>query len=1140
MPKTIYASNLDELYKQLNIAPNHNKLLDDLFKETDLEVIDPADVHASVKHAIGQVPGKLTIKPPVKVMLAVLLDYTTIDGEQLEVWVSTKQQAIYSSNDFTDNWADHLVSQFNAASEEAKLRGSGWSEGKVLQIKLRQTKFAPIIGKSYIPLPKELSAKKAVLNIKNADNRCFMWCVLAKLHHVTKNAERVSNYEPYRNELNFHGIDFPVSLNQIDLFESQNAPITVNVCTWSEEDNLQPLRVSKKAPMIGDALTNHVDLLLVSDGITNHYTLIRSMSRLLKYTTANHGKQEVCRKCLVRISSIEAAAKHRELCYSSVESQTKLITPIAGSKVQFKNWKKLQKSPYIVYADFESLIVPYQGATPKQLPKTVLVNNHQVCSYAFIIVRSDGKHSEPELYRGPDAAKHFLERMTQVRNHYSNELNLSEIIMTPEDQEAYVSATTCWICDKEFKATEDLKVRDHDHISGKFRGAAHNNCNLQLKFEPKTWKLPIFFHNLRGYDSHLIFQAVTGEYKARCIAQSSEKYMTFTLNSLSFYDSAQHLMGTLESLGNSLTSCPITQQYFDPTLVRKGVYPYEYMNSWERFNEDALPPKGAFFSSLKGKDISDDDYQHAKAAWKKLKCQTMGDYHDAYLLADVCLLADVFENYRKTCMKHYSLDPGHYISAPGMSWDAFLRFTGVQIDLLSDLLMLQMIERGLRGGISMASHNYCKANNKYLDDYDPSKPSNYIMYLDANNLYGWAMCQSLPLRDFKMLPGPFDTKEFLKTLGQMTPDQSFGIIVEVDLEYPHHLHDLHNDYPLAAESLKVSKTEPPKLVPNLNNKTKYVCHYRLLQFYLRHGLKVTAVHRIIMFDQKQFMKPYIMKNTDLRTKATDPSEKDFFKLMNNSCFGKTMENPHKRKDVKLVTRENEAIKLASKPNYQDFRRFHDSLFGLMMKKLKVNLDKPVFIGFTVLELSKLLMLEFLYDYFKPLYPESRVLYTDTDSFILDVPTEDMYKDLKTEVKKEQDSWYDTSDYPKDSPLHSSVNKKVIGKMKDEMNGTIIKEYVGLRAKMYSVASQTAVIKKAKGISKPVVKMTISHDNYKQALFGKQVFHHDNIKLRSNLHQVNTTVVTKKSLDSTNTKRVFESPEFSYALGHWKTKKIDYR
>ena len=276
------------------------------------------------------------------------------------------------------------------------------------------------------------------------------------------------------------------------------------------------------------------------------------------------------------------------------------------------------------------------------------------------------------------------------------------------------------------------------------------------------------------------------------------------------------------------------------------------------------------------------------------------------------------------------------------------------------------------------------------------------------------------------------------------------------------------------------------------------------------------------------MEPYIMKNTELRTKATDASEKDFFKLMNNACFGKTMENPHKRKDIRLVTRESQAMKLTSKPQYQDFRKFHDSLYGIMMKKTKVTLDKPSFIGLSVLELSKLLMLEFLYDYFKPKYPDSKVLYTDTDSFILDVPTEDFYEDMTTDL-----TWYDTSDYPKESPLHSNQNKKVIGKMKDELNGTVIKEYVGLRSKMYSVSSMTGVTKKAKGISKQVVKKNITHDNYKEALFNSKVFHHQNTTLQSNLHQINTTIVQKKSLDATNSKRAFVNPEFSYAIGHWR-------
>ena len=1116
----------------MNDHSREQNKLNDILKETDLDIINPFNVTESVQHAITTVPDKIT-DPPVKIRLHIKMKFFNINNETLEVWLSTKAKAVISFHDLNENWAEDFLKSFITASEEAKMRGSGWSEGEVLEIKLKQAKYSPIAGRSFIPLPKEVVNKRAVLNIKNDDNKCFMWCVLARLHHFGKNPERVSNYARYIKELNYDGIDFPVSIDQIGRFESQNN-LSVNVYGWSEERKLFPIRVSDNSPTFDDPHKRHVDLLLVEDGPKSHYTLIRTMSRLVKNTSKDHNAQNFCRRCLVRIPTLHAATEHKKHCFSSTECVTQLVCSKPDSKVRFENFKKLQSSPYVVYCDFESLIVDYYGPKPENLPKTVKLNNHQICSYAFVVVRSDGKYGNPEMYRGPDAADHFLVRMQRLRNQLSNELNLSEIVMTPEDQQQFESSQTCWICKGDFTSVTDHKVRDHDHISGKFRGAAHNSCNLKLKFEPDKWKMPIFFHNLRGYDSHLIMQAVTHEFKAKCIAQSSEKYMTFTLNQLAFFDSAQHLMGTLESLAESLTNCPITENFFDRQLVRKGVYPYEYMDSWERFDEETLPPKGAFFSKLKGTDISDSDYEHAQFAWEKLGCRTMGDYHDAYLMADVCLLADVFENYRKTCMKHYSLDPAHYISAPGMSWDAFLRTTNVSIDLLSNLPTHQMIEDGLRGGISMVSHSYCKANNKYLEDYDPAQKSNYLMYLDANNLYGWAMCQALPLCQFQMFEGPFNINIVLNQLRTIGPDAEIGWILEVDLEYPDVLHDLHNDYPLAAERKKVGD-EPPKLIPNLLHKTKYVCHYRLLQFYLRHGLQLTAVHRVISFKQSKFMEPYIMKNTELRTKATDASEKSFFKLLNNSCFGKTMENVHRRKDVRLVTKENEAIKLTSKPQYQDFRKFHDSLFGIMMKKIRVKLDKPVFIGFAVLELSKLLMMEFLYDYFKPRYPESKVLYTDTDSFILNIPTEDFYKDLEEDVAKGKDSWYDTSDYPKESPLHSSINKKVIGKMKDEMNGTVIKEYVGLRAKMYSVASQTSVIKKAKGISTTVVKKNITHNNYKEALFESKVFHHDNVKLRSELHQINTTVVTKKSLDSTNTKRVYVNPEWSYAIGHWRTR-----
>ena len=257
------------------------------------------------------------------------------------------------------------------------------------------------------------------------------------------------------------------------------------------------------------------------------------------------------------------------------------------------------------------------------------------------------------------------------------------------------------------------------------------------------------------------------------------------------------------------------------------------MQSWDAFDEECLPPKDTFYSTLNGGGISDAEYNTALNAWGKLGCETFGDYHDFYLMADVCLLADIFESYRDRSLQIYKLDPAQYITAPGMSFDAFLKQTKVVIDLLSDENMVDLIEKGLCGGISMASHNYARANNKYLPDYDPSKPSNFIFYVDMNNLYGAAMKMQLPIRNFMWSNVEFNESNIMS----LSPDNAQGYIFEVDLDYPDHLHDIHNDYPLAAELFSpTGKDQDKMLIPNLYSKSHYVCHYRTLQFYLKHGL----------------------------------------------------------------------------------------------------------------------------------------------------------------------------------------------------------------------------------------------------------------------------------------------------------------
>ena len=331
-------------------------------------------------------------------------------------------------------------------------------------------------------------------------------------------------------------------------------------------------------------------------------------------------------------------------------------------------------------------------------------------------------------------------------------------------------------------------------------------------------------------------------------------------------------------------------------LLRKGVYLYEYMDNWERFNETSLPTKESFYSNLNMENIK-------TKKLKIFKLKNLGEYHDLYVQSDTLLLADVFENFRNKCLKVYELDPAHFLSLPGLAWQVCLKKTNIKLELLTDYDMLLMVEEGIRGGICHSIHRYTKANNKYMNNYDESKESSYIQYLDANNLYGWAMSQKLPVNNFKWVNDVTEINEdFIKNYNE---NSSKVYILEVDVKYPKKLHDLHNDLPFLPRRMKIDKCE--KLVCSLHNKKKYVVHIKSLKQALNHGLKLKRVHRIIEFSQKAWLKPYIDMNTELRKLAKDDFEKDLFKLRNNAVFGKTMENIRKHRDIKLVTTDTKKI-----------------------------------------------------------------------------------------------------------------------------------------------------------------------------------------------------------------------------------------
>ena len=1124
-----------------------------------------------VKDMVFELIENYLIESNIKIQLILNVltsigDYGEENYREDNTYLNSITKLITQSNDLNEIYEeirDHILESFSSYEG----RGSGWKFMGIQNLEILITKVTYFGGSSYIELPLEIKNKKACVNVQNNNQECFKFSILAALHYdeIKKNYFRPSKYTKWLNDLNFNGIDFPVDLKDIDKFENQN-PYRINVLGY-ENKEIYPLRISNFKNC--DELT--INLLLINDENSekknNHYVWIKDLSRLLSKQISKHdGKRFICIRCFNCFRLESAFKKHEEICKNI--DFIKTLVPKPGTFIEFKNYKKMIKVPFVIYADFETINKKkYQceycsklfdneifkcNCNKKNEVKTKKYQELVPCGFSFYVHSVIPEIKFPvELYRGPDAAKVFCKKIQEyMKDIYSliKKIN-KKMEITEKEQENFNLATECYICKKELN--NDDKVRDHCHLTGKYRGPAHNNCNLNLK--EKINFIPIFFHNLSGFDCHLFIRELAeSDGNIECLAKNKEDYISFTKKvrvdeyvvkdektgnfkytpvyfNLRFLDSFKFMSSSLDSLSKNLNDFPICKSNgLQDRHLRKGIYPYDYMDSFNKFEETENPPKHAYYSILNDQEITNEDYDHSKLIWKEDKIKNLGEYHDLYLKIDVLLLAEIFENFRNVCLKIYELDPAHYYTSPGLSWDALLKFSKQKLELLSDINTIQFIESGIRGGVSMISHRHSIANNKYMKNYDSDKEIKSINYLDANNLYGWAMCESLPVGNFKMYDDD-DLDKIIKRLENWKSNSKKGYIIEVDLEYPKELHDLHNSYPLAPEKIKFDKIN--KLIPNLYDKKNYICHIKNLQLYVDLGLKIKKIHRILEFDQKPWMKSYIEFNTELRKKATNAFEKDFFKLMNNSVFGKTMENIRNRVDIKLVNNRKKAIELTRKLNYNSWTWFSENLVAIHMNRIKLYFNKPIYIGMSILDISKTLIYDFHYKYMIPKFKENQqLLFTDTDSLCYEIKNVDFYKEIKPDIN----SKFDTSDLDKNNKFgFPQVNKKVLGLMKDEFGGKIALEFVGLRSKMYCLLiDSNNEIKKAKGVKKNVIKKEIKIQDYRNALKNINCNKKMNL-IRSYKHNVYCETLNKLALSGQDDKRIIDENGINtYAYGHY--------
>lgn len=1032
-------------------------------------------------------------------------------------------------------------------------------------------KYNPLKASSYVPLPKEIKLRCAVVNVENYDEYCFAWAVVAALHTPTGKNSATTSYPHFSTVLNVEGIDFPITLKDISKFEKQNN-ISINVYALekikknfkSEYEIVGPLHYTKSKR------DRHVNLLLLGDDDENfHYCYISDLSRLISNQLSKHnGKIFLCDGCLQYFTTEQLLLRHNQFDCDLVRMNLpskeikidKFGNALPENILKFQNIQKQIEVPFVIYADFECILKPMSNNDPENLDSNTTYTQqkfeHIPYSFAYYIKCSfDDNASKFEFYRGHNCAQvfiHYLERDAfDLYNKYLKipkqitELNILEKLH-------YDYTNECHICDKPIISE---KVADHCHITGAYRGPAHSICNLHYK---NSNFIPIILHNLRNYDSHLFIKNLCqNQEQLSVIAQNKEKYISFQkyievdtyldkksgikkrkfLN-LRFIDSFQFLPYSLSKLASTLEDhqCLEVQKYFTENdefnyIRQKGVFPYKYVDDFAKLNETELPSKEQFYNDLTEEYISDEEYDRATYVWNLFKCNSIGEYSDIYLKSDVLLLADIFQNFRKTCMETYKLDPTHYYSFPGLSFDACLRYTGVELELLTDPDMLHFFKSSVRGGVSTCVCRKSLANNAFLLNYDPSQPTKYIMYLDATNLYGYAMSQYLPQKDFVWLSNLQIEKLNIMNISDTSEK---GYVLEVDLEYPENLHNLHNDFPFCPENYKPQNSRSLKLIPNLKNKERYIIHYTLLKQSIKYGIKLTKIHRVIEFTQSPWLKKYVDLNTKLRNNSKNEFEKNSYKLANNSIYGKTMENVDRRTDIRLVTqwsknsRRDGAENLIGKPSFKDYTIFSENLVAIQMRKVLVQYDKPVYVGFSILDISKTVMYDFFYGFLKPMYKKNvKLLYTDTDSFILEITTANVYEDIRRNIDR-----FDTSNYQTNNIHEMPITNSVVGRFKDEYAGEPIKSFYGTGAKAYCVKTESGLLKKAKGIKKSSVKKQLDFLHYKDVVENNSKTFCTMYLFRSRLHNMYTELVNKLALTSTDDKR-FKIPHSfdTLAWGH---------
>ena len=868
------------------------------------------DPHALVRDARRDIYNLLNVGIVLNLRIIICLavqfvkrDDLTGDEIEQNFYFCSHAERVLSRHQIYDA-IDRCFTYILNTIEQFTRNGSGWVIKQILFVDVHIGRYRGFRGgcKKNVKLPEEIKRKKAVLTIRCTDDRCFVYCVAAKLYPAKHNAGNPSSYKKCLPNFNLRKLKFPIDKIGIKVFESNNK-LRINVFGYEEKLRIiYPIYFSKQNTEFID-----IDLLLFK----GHYFLIKRFNALMNYKKSIN---YFCKKCLTGFARRESLASHQTLC---VLNKPQRVSVAQNLIIKFKDLSKMVRHPFCVYADFEALKCKVSSALPNpSVTYRFPVEIHEPVSYTILVIGGEDAILFHEHYRGLDAVDQFLITLRYVSETLLKKMHVNK---PPHVGGIYYDPDVCHICKKGFKEKE-IKCLEHDHLTGTVRGMAHQACNINYR---NTFFIPVVIHNCRNYDSHFILKKMSKKFaeNIQLIPCTVEKFMMFTLDSLRFIDSFQFLDTSLETLVANLSSSEHDFKIFDKffmkngdikhLLKRKGIFPYSYFDSIEKLKEKKLPSQQNFFNVLTNSSISKEDYEHARIVYNSFNCQNLGDYLELYQNNDVVLLAEVFQSFRRMSLENFELDPVYFITSAQLTYNAGLKITKAELDLLKHVDTYLWLENQIRGGICYLSKRYVRANNPLIPDtYNQNELNSYILPLDVTNLYGSVMIQYLPQGNFAWL-----SEEEVNAFNvfDYNAESNAGFFVECDIEYPSNIHDLTNELPLAVEHLMINyemlseyskklckefdlkNTLPSrKLTPNCFSKKNYVVHYLNLKFYLNMGMRLIKIHRVLSFTQSSWLRPYIMRLHEKRISAKDTFSKSFYKKMINSFFGRLMLNVRSR------------------------------------------------------------------------------------------------------------------------------------------------------------------------------------------------------------------------------------------------------